>query len=264
MSSVGHGLNVQWSKSLRNLANIKALAKQGFDSAELTVPMVMEMNEQQFRDQRQELLQSGIALTVFASPLPAGVRVTEKGFNIYVWSEYLKKALDRVAELGGNTVVWSDGRSRILPLEGEVAAAKRQALQFLFMLSELADTHSIRILTEPLDPRRTNFLTSMDEVAEFLRLVGSPNLSSVISLRDLDATGFDRNAFERHASLISHVYMENPSSPPGTRIEPRPDDNYDYRSFLAQLSGIGYSGTITLPEAADAEALQFCRSLIGE
>ncbi len=256
-------MSVQWGKTVTDLAAVKSAAQQGFDSAELTVTLIMEMNDDQFRLQREVLLQSGLAFDVFSAPLPAGVRVTEQGFNIYVWSEYLKKALDRVASLGGRKVVWSDGRSRILPLEGEVEAAKRQALQFLFMLSELAEANAVEVLMEPLDPRRTNFLTNMDEVGAFLDLAGRPNLSSLISLRDLEAIGFDEIAFERHAEMISHVYLENPLSPPGTRLWPRPDDGYDYRPFFAQLSKIKYSGTVTLPEGADAESLRFCRGLLA-
>lgn len=256
-------MGVQWGKTVTDLAALEAAAKHGFTSAELPVALIMDMDDAQFRDQRQGLLQSGLTFDVFAAPLPPGVRVTEKGFNIYVWSEYLKKALERVGVLGGSKVVWSDGRSRILPLEGEVEAAKRQALQFLFMLGELAETNGIDVLVEPLDPRRTNFLTTMQEVREFLDLVGRSNLSSLISLRDLDAIGFDETAFERHAQMISHVYMENPLSPAGTRLCPRAADGGDYRTFLGRLSKIAYSGTITLPEGADAESLNFCRGLLA-
>ncbi|MCK4513846.1 MAG: hypothetical protein KAU31_01245, partial [Spirochaetaceae bacterium] len=123
--------------------------------------------------------------------------------------------------------------------------------------------NAIEVLLEPLDPRRTNFLTSMDEVKEFLGLVGRSNLSSVISLRDLEAIGFDEIAFGCHAQMISHVYLENPSSPAGDRLCPRPGDGHDYRSFLAQLSNIAYSGSITLPEGADADSLCFCRGLFA-
>ena len=260
---MGRDLSIQWAKTVTDLATLKSAAQQGFDSAELTVSLITALEENQFQHQRKTLFQSGLTFDVFAAPLPAGVRVTEKGFNIYVWSEYLKRALDRVAALGGRKVVWSDGKSRILPLEGEVEAAKRQALQFLFMLSEIAEANALEVLLEPLDPRRTNFLTSMDEMKEFLDLVGRPNLSSLISLRDLDAIGFDEIAFGRHAQMISHVYLENPSSPAGDRLCPRPDDGYDYRSFLAQLSNIAYSGSITLPEGADADSLCFCRGLFA-
>jgi len=256
-------LGVKWGKTVSDLEAVKSAAQEGFDSAELTVGLIAALDEVQFQHQRENLLQSGLTFEVFAAPLPAGVRVTEQGFNIYVWSEYLKRALDRVSTLGCRKVVWSDGKSRILPLEGEVEAAKRQALQFLFMLSEIAETNAIEVLIEPLDPRRTNFLTSMDEVKEFLDLVGRQNLSSLISLRDLEAIGFDEIAFGRHAQMISHVHMENPSAPAGGRLEPRADDGYDYRSFLAQLSKIVYSETITLPAGADADSLRFCRGLLA-
>jgi hypothetical protein len=90
-------------------------------------------------------------------PLPAEVRVTQRGFNLYVWMEHMKKALQRLAGLGCRQLVWSNGRARILPDEGELPILKEQALQFLFLLCELAGNFDMTVLVEPLRPRRTNF-----------------------------------------------------------------------------------------------------------
>lgn len=89
-------------------------------------------------------------------PLPADVRVTQKGFNIYVWMEHLKAAVHRMAELGCRKLVWSDGRARVLPVEGATAGFKEQVLQFLYMLCGVAANFDMTVLIEPLGPRRTN------------------------------------------------------------------------------------------------------------
>jgi hypothetical protein len=260
---MGAGLDIQWARTVHHLDEIASTRDFGFDAAEPEVAILMETSDQEFREQKASLTASGLSFPVIAAPLPSRVRVTDQGFNIYVWSEYLKRALDRVSALGCAKIAWSDGRSRVLPVEGETAAARRQALQFLFMLSDLAASHGIDVLVEPLDPRRTNFLNTMDEVEEFIALAGRPNLSSLISMRDLDAIGFDESAFSHHRGSISHVYLENPGSPPGQRLAPRPDDGQDYASFLRALSGIGYTGVVTLPANADRHSLDYCATLIA-
>ncbi len=57
------------------------------------------------------------------------------------------------------------------------------------MLCEAAGPLGITVLVEPLGPRRTNFLNSMKDIAEFLPRVGKDNLSSMVSLRELEAIG---------------------------------------------------------------------------
>ena len=103
-----------------------------------------------------------------------------------------------MADLGCRKLAWSDGRARVLPVEGEVAGLKEQALQFLFMLCEAAERFGITVLVEPLGPRRTNFLNSMKEVGEFLPRVGKDNLSSMISLRELEPIGLPRGELREH------------------------------------------------------------------
>ena len=255
-------MGVKWGRAVSTLDAVISVSEDGFDVAELAVELLMGPSDDAFRERARELEATGLGFDVFNTLLPGRVQVTEQGFNIYVWSEYLKRALERVAALGGRKIVWSSGRARLLPIEGEVAAAKRQALQFLFMVSELAESHDIQILVEPLDPRRTNFLNTVAEVAEFLDLAGASNLSAAISLRDLEAIGLGHTEFSRYRDLISHVYLENPSVAAGPRAAPGSGDGYDYSSFFTDLKEIGYSGTITLPESADASNLSFCRDLL--
>jgi sugar phosphate isomerase/epimerase len=169
-----------------------------------------------------------------------------------------------MADLGCRKIAWSDGRARVLPVEGEVADLREQALQFLFVLCEAADSLGITVLVEPLGPRRTNFLNSMSEIGEFLPRVGKDNLSSMVSLRELEAIGLSPRQLGDHRRLIGHVRLENPEASDGARVCPRPDDGHDYRPFLEALKGIGYSGLISLPGDADAAGLAYCRRLWTE
>jgi len=233
---------VRWGKMIAEPAQSAAAAAQGFD--------FVQLGAEPSADGAELVRAAGVPAEVCAVPLPAEVRVTQRGFNLYVWSEHLKGALSRLAALGCRTLVWSEGRARVLPVEGEVAALKEQALQFLFVLCELAGRFDMRLLVEPLGPRRTNFINSLQELAELLPRVGKANVAAAISLRELPPMGLSPAGLGAHRELIRHVQLEDPRGPAA-------------RELLGELRKMGYAESISLAAEADAGALPYCRALWG-
>ncbi len=254
-------MSIRWGKQVGDLAQAARAAEEGFDYVEAVGSLVADMSGQELLQLKERVAADGLPFTACAVPLPAEVRVTERGFNLYAWMEHLKRTTHRMADLGCKKLLWSDGRARVLPVEGELAGLKEQVLQFLFLLCEVAANYQITVLVEPLDPRRTNFLNSMQEVGEFLPRVGKQNLSSLISLRELEPIGLPIARLADHRGLLQYVHIENPRAHEGARVCPRPSDGCDYRPFLRALKATGYNGEIGLPSDADAAALAYCRQL---
>jgi sugar phosphate isomerase/epimerase len=254
-------MGVRWGKMVTGPDEAERAAAEGFDFVQPLDDLVVGWGEEELLRQEARIGEGGAAFEVCAVPLPSKVRVTQKGFNLYVWAEHLKHAIRRIAGLGCKKLVWSDGLARVLPVEGEVSGLKEQVLQFLFMLCGLAESFRITVLVEPLGPGRTNFLNTMEEVAELLPRVGKENLCSVISLRELESIGLSGSDLGRYRKLIGHVQMESPRFGRGESVSQRPDDGYDYRALLRALEGMGYSETVSLPGGADAAALERCRRL---
>ena len=257
-------MGVQWGKMISDLPQVEQAASDGFDFVQPMRDLAVIITEEQGLRQKVLVHNGGMAFKVCAVPLPADVHVTQKGFNIYVWMEHLKIAVRRMAELGCRKLVWSDGRARVIPVEGATAVSKEQVLQFLHMLCAVAAEFDMTVLVEPLGPRRTNFLNTMKETAEFLSRVRAENLSTLISLRELEQVGLSLSDLADYRQLIGHVQMDNPRSYKGARICPRPNDGYEYRPFLQVLKDAGYSADISLPGDADAGGLEYCRGLWNE
>ena len=240
---------------------ISNLRKEGFDCIQLPLYRLMDLNEDEFSKVKEDIRGEELFPEVCVSPLPPDAYVSQRGFNMYVWTEFLKKAVRRASECGCKKIVWNDGRARVLPLEGDVGGIKEQVLQFLYLLCEFGDNFNISILVEPLGAKRTNFLNSMKEIDDFLHLVSKENISSVISLRELPEIGLEIENLNAYARLISHVQIENPTITVGDRRAPRREDKYDYGHFLNALQAMGYNGVITLPEDSARESLNYIRGL---
>lgn len=255
---------IRWGKMVEDPAGAVAAGDAGFANIQLSAAAVMGLSEENFAALLDDLKRRNIVVEVCNSPLPHEVCVTEMGFNLYAWTEYLKTAIRRIALLGCVKLAWNDGRARVLPWEGDITGVKEQVLQFLFMLCDVCDNYGITVLVEPLGPRRTNFLNSLQEIGDFLDRVGKSNLGSMISYRELAEIGLEIENLPAYAPFIKHVQLENPLHLSGKRIPPLPDDGHAYGLFLGVLKKSGYKETIHLPADADAASLAYCERLWRE
>ncbi|TFG81623.1 MAG: sugar phosphate isomerase/epimerase, partial [Spirochaetales bacterium] len=256
-------MSIRWAIRIRTLAELDASKSVGFESVQLPVDAVMMRDETSFAAERKRLASTGLSFKAFEAPLPRSVQVTEQGFNTYYWTEYLGTALRRISEIGCRTLTWGNGRSRLLPVEGDISTAREHFYQFMFLLCGIAERFDIRVCLEPLGPRRTNFLNSFEELEECLSLINKPNLAMAISPRDLMELGTDEAALLKYGTMIAHVHMEHPVSP-DTSVPPHPSDRYDYLPFLRALVTIGYSGVVALPPGSTKETLSYCMHLMEQ
>ena len=253
-------MNVRWAKRLRETVEVRQEDLEGFECIQLPVDAVMEREESAFLREKETLLSQGVSFEVFESPLPRGVQVTERGFNMYSWTEYLHTAIRRIAALGCKVLVWGDGRSRILPIEGEVSTLKEQFYQLVFLLCKISERYNITICLEPLSDRRTNFLNSLQETVDCFSLIGSPNLSLAIGLRSLVELSVNFTDLLIYKDSIAHIHVENPTQA-HEMTSPRLTDGYDYSPFFNAVREIQYSGVLSLPSDADETALLYCKKL---
>lgn len=256
-------MNLRWAKRIGHLSEIEQAKKQGFQIVQLPVTEIMRLDDHTFIDIKERLLKTGLSFEVFESPLPEGVNTTERGFNIYAWIEYLKKAIGRISELGCKTLVWGDGQARILPQEGEATVLKENFNQFLFMVAEITDKKDIVFCLEPLGPKKTNFLNSLEEVVGVLGSVGKKNLAIAIASSDIIETNMKIEDIVHYGDLIAHAYLdslEDFAGPiMGKATFPKVSGTPHPIFFLSILKKISYNKVIALPNNADSETLLLCK-----
>jgi D-psicose/D-tagatose/L-ribulose 3-epimerase len=255
-------MSIRWAIRLRSLSELGPARAAGFTTVQLPVEAVMDIEEAGVG----EFLRTsgaGLSFEVFEAPLPREVQVTEPGFNIYHWTEYLRQALARLSVLGCTTLVWGDGKARLMPVEGELATSRERFYQFMFLLCDNAARFGITVCLQPLGTKRTNFINSLDEALDSLAMVDKPNLGVAIGVRDAAEMKLALPELARHAASIRHVHVENPAVS-GSLAPPAQDDQYDYRAFFSALKAEGYAGIISLAPGSDAGTLAYCTRLWNE
>ncbi|MEJ5183609.1 MAG: TIM barrel protein, partial [Rectinemataceae bacterium] len=233
----------------------------GFDDIEPEIATIMQCDPAALERFRELIRDHAFSCRIFEAPLPKEVQVTERGFNIFSWTEYLKQALERAATFGCTMIAWADGPSRMLPVEGDTSVQKEHFSQFLFMLCDVASRFGMRVCIEPASPRVTNFLTTPAEVAEIIASVGQQNLAMLLSSAYVAQTALNMEELVPYAALLRHVHLEHPR----TRRVPLPptvEDGFDYRTFLKALQvQCSYTGSLALPSRTESRFLAALKGL---
>jgi len=233
------------------LNQMDEVAAAGYDTAELHIREIMELDDAGFRAARKQTLDCGIHCEVFNNPLPMDIQINGEGFDLAYYTEFMKRGIGRIAELGGRYVNFGNGRARHIPEgTGKEEAAQRN-LNVLNTLCGLAAAADLTVLLEPIGISITNYVTTITEAVDIIHQVDFPNLKALVDYRWQLAEGRPLSELADFKDSIAHIHVDYPFSVLPVRVEPTVEDGHDYKPFFDVLQEIGYSGIVSI------EALTF-------
>lgn len=247
------------------------LIKQaGYDCAELDFCELADMDVKTYEEFKKKALDSGLGFEVFSGLLPLSERFHTPDFNLEYWLEHTRKGAARAAELGCYMIPFGAGKCRSIPEGFDKDAAARTVANIVRAFSALFDEYNIRFVVEPLGPPNSNFLNTLDEVEEFLKIVNHPNCSSMCDLRHMVKSDESFDDISSQISIIKHAHIDYPEGL--TRYFPLPDDGYNYAPYIKALKESGYSEILTVEATAvkkdfageAAACCEYLRKLIKE
>lgn len=224
---------------------IDTIAAVGYDCVELHIKEIMSFDDVQYKSAKKKLFDSGIPCDVFDNPLPLDVVVADPEFDFNYYTEYLKKAVDRTAGMGARYFVYGNGKTRSLPVEGDIAGATEKNDQLIATLCELAAQANITIMLEPLAAAICNRFLGIPEIYEYSEKMGIGNLKTLLDYRWFLAGGHDLSVIEDYADFIKHVHVDNPEHAFPKRLVPMSGDGHDYQPLFDKLKKISYKGIIS-------------------
>ncbi len=226
--------------------DIDAIAAAGYDCIEMHMHEIMKMEESEFQAARQKLKSSALACEVLDNPVPLDAVVANDSFNLEVYRNFLNTGADRAAALGVKYYVFGNGRTRSLPVEGDIQAAKEKNLAFMRMLADIAAQRGITVLLEPLAPTVSNVIHSIPEALEYIQVVGKPNIGTFLDYRWFIDRKHPFTMIEAYGASIRHVHIDNPDVPFPRRLVPRVNDGHDYSALFRALEKINYQETLSI------------------
>lgn len=231
--------------------DIPAAERAGYDYVELTVTNVLpEVEDSEFKKLKEQLKPYRIRPEAWRRFVPPNLPVAGPEVDISAITEFLKITLGRIRELGGKVVVFGSPLSRKIPEDFSRDKAREQLVRFLQTCGEIARSHDLVVVIEPIIRKNCNVLNTVAEALSLAREVARPEIQVLADLFHMTGNDEPPQAVEQAKDSLLHVHMPVPEIP-GLN-EPRaintilPD--YPTGEFLRSLHKMGYDHRLSIED----------------
>lgn len=222
--------------------NIKAA---GFDYAELDIPEIVELTEDEFEAFCEKVKREDFPVLTGARALPVAEPwfFTEQ-FSMEEYRDYMIQACARAKRLGIKKIILGNGKARWLPGKND-RRLEHNFIDLLRFFAETAKEQGIEMILEPLGPDYSNYINTLPEAEQAVQATGSSNLFIMADLRHLYRGDEPYEDVVKCAGLLHHVHVDYPETFPA-RPFPTEEDGFDYAPFLSAVKRSGYNDTLTI------------------
>ena len=220
------------------------ISAAGYDFAELDIPEIASLS---FADLKtlQQKIKNGIPVPIASRLLPVTEPLFFKiGFEPESLRSYLEEACQKTAELGIRAVILGNGKARSM-LSKTDCQREDIFLETLKLMAEVAADNRQELFLEPLGPRYSNYINTVEQAVQIIQKVGKDNIFTMADLRHMVGSKDTFDSIERYLPYIHHLHIDYPLSYP-ERLYPTIEDDYDYSWFLDAIKKSGYTGTLTV------------------
>ncbi|MCQ2430511.1 MAG: sugar phosphate isomerase/epimerase [Clostridia bacterium] len=215
-------------------------ASLGYDYVEGNFSWIASLDQDGFEAARQTLAGTGLKAETFNGFFGA-VRLYETTDE---WMrEYTKRAFERCALLGGEIAVLGAGGARRVPDDFPVEKAKEKFARVLSICGDEAQKVGMRVVIEPLRRAECNFINTVTDSMEMVRMVGHPAVGTLVDFFHFYSNGETPDELTDAAPSLWHAHLARPQP---DRDAPRPADLPSITPYAEALRAIGYKGRISL------------------
>lgn len=251
----------------------EAVAEMGYDGIELAPFTLAEQASDVTSTRRRELVRAAERAGIRIAGLhwllvtPKGLHMTtpdaavkKRTFN------YLCELVELAADLGGDALVLGSPKQRSLLPGQDRDEAMNAVADGLIAVGEVAERRGVRFCIEALHPNETNFLNTIEEVLELLRLVDSPAIRYMLDVKAM--SGMPDPIVEtvsRYGGGSGHFHANEPSGlGPGM-------GGFSFVPIMAALADSGYEGWVSVepfdykpdPETVGRTACGILKAALG-
>lgn len=228
-----------------HIADYEKIQAAGFDYAELDLPEIEALSEDDFEAFCLKVAQTGFPVLTGARALPiAAPWFFTEDFSLETYQSYMKKACKRAGRLGIQKIIIGNGKARWLIDEHSIQK-ERNFIDLLALFSDCCAENGVELILEPLGPDYSNYINTLPDAVRVVKEVGKPNLFMMADLRHMVRGDETYDHIAQCAEYLRHFHMDNPKRFP-ERPWPDASDGFDYMPFLNAIKAIAPEGTLTV------------------
>jgi D-psicose/D-tagatose/L-ribulose 3-epimerase len=239
VAAAASGIKVGRCTGIEQLAETKAA---GFDFVEIGTRNIARLTDEEFAKALETHKQVGLPTPVANVFIPNEMKVVGPDVDQAKVTEYVKKALDRVAKLGVKIQVFGSGGARKVPDGFSKDEAFNQLVAFAKRIAPEAEARGIVLAVEPLRSGETNTINTAAEGLKWVKAVNHPNFQLMVDFYHLASEKEDPAILLEAKDHIRHFHIANPNG----RVFPLSATEYDYAGFFANVKKMGYQGGISV------------------
>ncbi|MEM7235145.1 MAG: sugar phosphate isomerase/epimerase family protein [Planctomycetota bacterium] len=231
----------------RGLEYFEHVARLGFEGIEIAPFNVAEDVNDISADRRQDLrnraADAGIEIVGLHWLLvsPKGLHLTRGDDAIRAKTvAYLQSLAKLCADLGGNVMILGSPAQRNLEDGVTYEAAFERAAAGLKEVGKACGDCGVQLCLEPLNPKETNFLQTVEEALQLAKAIDHPNVGYMLDCKAMSGMpkGIEGTTRE-HGARAGHFHTNDPSGKgPGM-------GDLEFGPVLAALKDSGYEGWVS-------------------
>ena len=231
---------------------LELLEKAGYDYMEFALSSLEKRSEEEYAEIVRQVDASSLQVEAFNGFFPADIALVGPAVDMDRIAAYTDKALGRAVRLGGKVAVLGSGKSRNIPEDFPYETAYQQFCEVFDLCANIAGKYGMIVALEPLNPRETNFLTTVAEGIALCKKVNNPHGKCLADFYHISRSGETLDAVRAGKDWIVHTHLADPD-------RDMPESEADIaicRQWAQALKDCGYEGRMSLEGhfAADFEA----------
>jgi len=213
----------------------------GFDYVECTVVSLLpEANEAMFAPVLEKYRATPLPVRACNVFLPGDLKVVGPAVDRLRVESYVRTALRRVRLIGADVVVFGSGKARLVPDDFARSDAETQLVNFLHFVADVATTHGITVVIEPLNRKESNILNSVAEAVALARRVNRPSIRVLADFYHMDEEQEPLRHLVDYKDWLAHIHVaDSERRAPGTGA-------YPYPEFVDLLRQANYDGMVSI------------------
>ena len=203
--------------------------ERGFDFAEATVGLVMNLTETEV-----EKASRSLKFEMFNSFIPPSLPIAATPLDTL--TEYAEKAMRRVKALGASGVVFGSGAARRIP-DGSTWENIRK---FIIMCGGSAEKYGLFVALEPLNSHETNWLTTVREGFEICEELNLPSIKLLADAFHMAKENESPLILPQATKFLAHIHVSD-----ADRGYPGRDGGEYLKTIAGILNQTGYRNGIS-------------------